>query len=96
MMKCTATEKNGEASFNRFSTFHAGRFLREELEWSGHDSEWLAACTGMEKSVVEALLGRDNMDAELFVRLGNHIGQHFFDRLHAVIFGQERETKPAL
>lgn len=92
-MKCIATETNSLTGFNGFSTFHAGRFLREELQWSGHDVQWLAECMNMEKTSVEALFDQDNMDAELFVQLGKHIGNRFFDRLHVIIFGHEKETK---
>ena len=93
MKKCIATGKSNQASFNGFATFHAGRFLQEELLRSGHNVEWLAECMGMEKASVEGLFGQDNMDAKLFVQLGNHIGNRFFERLHVIIFGHEKETK---
>lgn len=48
----------------------------------------------MEKASVEGLFGQENMDAKLFVQLGNHIGgNRFFERLHVIIFGHEKETK---
>ena len=72
---------------NRFTDFHAGRFLREELDRSGHDSEWLSAQTGVPIEELEKLYTEPNMDALLFVRLGNPLRPHFFDRLHERIFG---------
>lgn len=71
---------------NRFSAFHAGRFLQESLQESGHDVAWLAAKTGRTVPEIEALLALPNMDAELFVRMGYPMGPFFFDRVHKEIF----------
>ena len=48
----------------------------------------------MEKVSVEALVDQENMDAKLFVQLGNHLGSHFFDRLHVIVFGNGQEITP--
>ena len=77
--------------FDHFSDFHAGRFLREELDYSGHDTEWLAAQTGMTVEELESLFEQPNMDAMLFVRVGHPMRPHFLDRVHEQIFGPPRD-----
>ena len=76
-------------SFNRFSTFHAGHFLRELLQEQGHDVAWLAAHTGKEVAWLEHLLEQPNMDAELFVRIGLPLQPLFMRRVDEVIFGKD-------
>ena len=68
------------------STFHAGQFLKTELAKSGHDVAWLAEQSGMAQEEMENLLQQSNMDAELFVRVGHHLGESFFASLNALIF----------
>ena len=70
--------------------FHAGRFLRETLDDSGHTLAWLAARTGMTHAELAALFAMPNMDAELFVRIGLPMGQIFKQRVHEMIFGKGR------
>ena len=71
---------------NRFSEFHAGRFLQQCLQASGHDVEWLARKTDSDIEAVETLFEMVNMDAELFVKMGKPMGDAFFDRVHKEIF----------
>ncbi|MBR5169775.1 MAG: hypothetical protein IKW85_04340 [Muribaculaceae bacterium] len=66
--------------------FHAGRFLSEMLEGQGHDVQWLAAKTGIGEEAVRQLLGRSNMDAALFVQMGEAVTSDFLQRLEAVMF----------
>ena len=73
---------------SRFSAFHAGRFLQESLQESGHGVAWLAAKTGRTVPEIDALFAMPNMDAELFVRIGYPMGSFFFDRVHEAIFCQ--------
>ena len=80
---------------NRFDTFHAGRFLREELTLSGHDTAWLAERTGMSTAELERLFALPNMDAMLFMRTGHPLGNHFLDHLHAIIFTKPPEAATA-
>ena len=68
------------------SDFHAGQFLKTELAKSGHDVAWLATQSGMKPEDMESLLQQPNMDAELFVRVGHHLGESFFASLNALIF----------
>ena len=75
-------------SLGRFKDFHAGRFLREALEGSGHDISWLAAQTGKDTDEIERLFVMPNMDVMLFVSIGNAFGQPFYDRMHEEIFGR--------
>ena len=82
-------EKTKHGSVSRFSDFHAGRFLREELEYSGHDTTWLAEQTGLTPEELEQLFVLANMDAMLFVRVGYPLRPHFFDRVHERIFGSQ-------
>ena len=81
--------KTKHGSVSRFSDFHAGRFLREELESSGHDTAWLAEQTSMTPAELERLFEQPNMDAMLFVRVGHPLRPHFFDRLHERIFSSQ-------
>lgn len=69
--------------------FHAGRFLRETLDGSGHDVLWLAARLGMAQAELEALLAQPNMDAELFVRMGLPMEPLFMQRVDEMIFGSK-------
>lgn len=71
---------------NRFGEFHAGRFLQQCLQASGHDVEWLARKTDSDIEAVETLFEMVNMDAELFVKMGKPMGDAFFDRVHKEIF----------
>ena len=64
---------------NPYVVFHAGRFLTQLLDGSGHDMEWLAGQIRVGIGELEALLCQPNMDAELFVRLG------LFDKLDRII-----------
>lgn len=77
---------------NRFSEFHAGRFLQQCLQASGHSVEWLARTTDSDIEAVETLFEMVNMDAELFVRLGRPMGTAFFSRVHEEIFGAEQSA----
>ena len=69
-----------------FSDFNAGRFLRGELAKSGHDVAWLAERSGYEQDYIARLFLQSNMDAELFVSVGRHLGESFFAALDAIIF----------
>ena len=71
---------------NRFSAFHAGHFLQQCLQASGHSMEWLARTTDSDIEAVETLFEMVNMDAELFVRMGMPMGNDFYDRVHKEIF----------
>ena len=75
---------------NPFTAFHAGRFLQESLQESGHGVAWLAAKTGRTVAEIEALFALPNMDAELFVRIGYPMGDAFFMRVHEEIFGKKQ------
>ncbi|GEM_PF-5419319 len=66
--------------------FHAGQFLSAMLQSQGHDAQWLAAKTGTNENAVRQLLGRDNMDAALFVKMGEAFAPDFLQRLEAVMF----------
>lgn len=70
---------------NPHVVFHAGRFLTQLLDGSGHDMEWLAGQIRVGIGELEALLCQPNMDAELFVRLGLPFGPVFFDKLDRLI-----------
>ena len=71
---------------NLSNTFHAGRFLQQCLQASGHSVEWLARTTDSDIEAVETLFEMVNMDAELFVRTGMPMGAFFFNRVHKEIF----------
>ena len=71
---------------NPSNDFHAGRFLQESLQESGHGVAWLAAKTGRTVPEIDALFAMPNMDAELFVRTGMPMGAFFFNRVHKEIF----------
>ena len=71
---------------NTATCFHAGRFLSEMLEGQGHDVQWLAAKTGIGEEAVRQLLGWANMDAALFVQMGEAVAPDFLQRLEAVMF----------
>jgi len=71
---------------NLSNTFHAGRFLQQCLQASGHSEEWLADKTGRAVETLDALFALPNMDAELFVRTGMPMGAFFFNRVHKEIF----------
>ena len=73
---------------NRFVDFHAGHFLQESLQRSGFSIEWLAEKTEYETSRLEQILAQPNMDSELFVSIGRHMGKAFFDPLDVAIFGR--------
>ena len=75
-----------------FPDFNAGRFLREELAYSGHDTAWLAEQTGMSVAELERLFAMRNMDALLFVRTGHPLGDHFLQRIHRMIFDRTDEA----
>ena len=75
-----------EKTYSKIYYFHAGQFLKESLERSVCTIEWLAEKTGMEVSELECIFKQSNMDAVLFVNIGNHFGMTFFDTLHEVIF----------
>ena len=72
-----------------FSDFHTGRFLRELMEEEGHDTLWLSGQTGIGMDVIEGLFGQMNMDAELFVRLGQPLNPLFLQRVDEMIFGSK-------
>ena len=72
---------------NRFEDFHAGHFLQESLQRSGFSIEWLAEKTGNDVETLERLFAQPNMDAELFVSIGRHMGKAFFGPLDVAIFG---------
>ncbi len=71
---------------NPSNDFHAGRFLQQCLQASGHSVEWLARTTDSDIEAVETLFEMVNMDAELFVRTGMPMGAFFFNRVHKEIF----------
>ncbi|MBR5377644.1 MAG: hypothetical protein IK135_00825 [Bacteroidales bacterium] len=48
--------------------------------------QWLAAKTGIGEEAVRQLLGRSNMDAALFVQMGEAVTSDFLQRLEAVMF----------
>lgn len=73
-------------SYNRFTNFHAGRFLQECLQRSGFSIDWLAEKTESDVAALEMLFSQHNMAAELFVRMGQPMGEAFFEPLHEVIF----------
>ena len=64
----------------------AGGFLRQALETEGHDAAWLAERTGMEPAALGTLLAHANLDAALFVRLGEAIRPDFLFLLDNLIF----------
>ena len=68
--------------------FHAGHFLREVMRASGHDEVWLSIQTGMDQKALEALLNQSNMDARLFVEVGERMQPLFFQRGEEMIFGK--------
>ena len=70
--------------------FHAGQFLREVMRASGHDEVWLSIQTGMDQKALEALLNQSNMDARLFVEVGEQMQPLFFQRVEEMIFGKGR------
>lgn len=72
--------------------FHAGRFLRETLNGSGHDVPWLAEKTGMPQAELETLFDMPNMDAELFIRTGLPLDPLFMQRVDELIFGPPPKT----
>lgn len=71
---------------NTATSFHAGQFLSEMLQCQGLDTQWFAAKTGMGEEAVRQLLGRSNMDAALFVQMGEAVAPDFLQRLEAVMF----------
>ena len=75
---------------DRFSDFHAGRFLRQLLQEQGHDVPWLAARTDSDTEALEILLEQPNMEAEIFVRLGMPMDPLFMQRVDVVIFGTDK------
>jgi hypothetical protein len=77
-----------------FNKFHAGRFLRECLEESGFDEKWLANKTYCDVAALEEIFAMSNMDAELFVGIGRHMGAAFFDRVHEMIFNKKPQEEP--
>ncbi len=66
--------------------FHAGRFLREQMLGMGRDIEWLSSLSGYDVDFLTMLFEQPNMDAELFVRIGNALGPTFFDECHRLMF----------
>ena len=82
-----------DSFFYKFGDFHAGRFLQETLELSGHDIEWLACHTDSDVEALEVLFTKPNMDAERFVAIGRPMGAMFFDRLHEVMFSSAPKEK---
>ena len=50
---------------NPYQEFHAGRFLPESLQESGHGVAWLAAKTGRTVPEIDALFAMPNMDATI-------------------------------
>ena len=68
--------------------FHAGQFLREVMRASGHDEVWLSIQTGMDQKALEALLNQSNMDARLFVEVGERMQPLFFQRVDEMVFGK--------
>ena len=72
---------------DRFSDFHAGRFLRQLLQEQGHDVPWLAARTDSDTEALEILLEQPNMEAEIFVRLGMPMDPLFMQRVDEMVFG---------
>lgn len=75
-----------EKTNNRFTNFHAGRFLQECLQRSGFSIEWLAEKTDSDVAAIEVLFTQPHLDAELFVRLGRPMGEAFFGPLHEMVF----------
>lgn len=65
---------------NRFEEFHAGRFLQESLQESGHVA-WLAAKTGRTVPEIDALFAMPNMDA-IIANLNKYIELLEKDRGH--------------
>ena len=74
---------------NRNEEFHAGRFLLESLQRSGFGIEWLAEKTDKDEETLERLFAQPNMDAELFVSVGRHLGEAFFGPLDVASFGRQ-------
>lgn len=72
--------------------FHAGHFLRDILQETGHDVPWLAQRTGREMAFLESLLEQSNMDAELFVRIGMPMQPLFMQRVDEMIFGKQKKV----
>ena len=83
---------NSNTDFNRFSKFHAGHFLRQLLQEEGHDVSWLANRLSVPYEFLNCILEQPNMDAELFVRLGNPLEPLFLQRMHEVIFGEQTDA----
>ncbi len=79
---------------NPFNKFHAGRFLRECLDENGFDVKWLANKTDRDVAELEKIFAMSNMDAELFVDIGRHMGAAFFDRVHEMIFHNQPNKEP--
>ena len=80
-------------SHNVSDDFHAGRFLREVMCEAGRDTVWLAGKTGMTEEALQALFEKPNMDARLFVKVGEWMQPIFFQRVDEMIFG-ESKTRP--
>ena len=87
-LRMTDTPINNKGRHGGNDDFHAGRFLRETLDGSGHDMAWLALRTGMTPAELEALLAQPNMDAELFVRTGMPMDPLFMRRVEEMVFGK--------
>lgn len=68
--------------------FHAGHFLREVMCEAGRDTVWLAGKTGMTEEALQALFEKPNMDACLFVKVGEWMQPIFFQRVDEMVFGE--------
>ncbi len=66
--------------------FHAGKFLLKEMIGMNHDVEWLSAHSGYDVEFLLQLFQQSNMDALLFVKIGNAIGPAFFKDLNRLMF----------
>ena len=66
---------------NPYQEFHAGRFLQESLQESGHGVAWLAAKTGRTVPEIDALFAMPNMDA-IIAHLNKYIELLEKDRGH--------------
>ena len=66
--------------------FHAGRYLSGLLAVEGRNAEWLADEAGMSPAEVSRLLACSNMEAALFVHLGEAASPDFMQGLDRLIF----------
>lgn len=76
-------------SKNPNDDFHAGRYLQESLMRSGFSIKWLAEKTDMDEAQLERYFILSYIDAELFVDIGRHLGDAFFDLLKVNMFGRK-------